>query len=102
MKTRILFHHGHRKVKYIRTLGANDFGAFSSSENKLYGKYINLTIARVIKENEMVVACGSWETEEVCRGFCWGDLRKRDDLEGPGIEEKIILKCIFKKWNGEA
>jgi hypothetical protein len=68
----------------------------------LFGKYVNLSIARLIKENEMVVACGSWETEEVHRGFCWEDLRERDDLEYLGIDEKIILKCIFKKWNGEA
>jgi hypothetical protein len=67
-----------------------------------FGKYVNLTIARVTKENEIVVACGSWETEEVYRGFCFGHLRERDDLEDLGIEEKIILKCIFKKWNGEA
>jgi hypothetical protein len=41
---------------------------FSSSENILFGKYVNLTIARVIKENEMVVACGSWETEKCKEG----------------------------------
>jgi len=50
----------------------------------------NLRIARVIKENEIVVSCGSWETKEVYRGSCWGDLKKRDDLEDLGIEEKII------------
>jgi len=61
MKTRRFFHHhGYRKVKYVRTLGANDFGVFSCSENMLFGKYVNLTIPRVIKENEMDVACGSW------------------------------------------
>jgi hypothetical protein len=91
-----------RKVKYVRTVGANDFGMFRRTENMLFGKYVNLTIARVIKENEIVVACGSWETKEVHRGFCWGDLRERDDLEDLGIDEKIILKCIFKKWNEEA
>jgi len=49
----------------VRTLGANDFDVFSSSENMLFGKYVNLTIARVTKEKEMVVVCGSWETEKV-------------------------------------
>lgn len=103
MKTRRFFHHhGYRKVKYVRTLGANDFCVFSSSENMLFGKYVNLTIPRVIKENEMDVACGSWETEEVHRWFSWGDLRESDDLEDLGIDKNIILKCIFKKLSGEA
>jgi hypothetical protein len=30
-------------------------------------------------------------------GFWWGDLRERDLLEDPG---RIILKWIFKKWEG--
>jgi hypothetical protein len=91
MKTRRFFHHhGYRKVKYVRTLGANDFGVFSSSENMLFGKYVNLTTARVIKENEMVVACGSWETEEVHGGFVGETVWERDDLEDLGIDKKII------------
>jgi hypothetical protein len=29
-----------------------------------------------------------------------GDLRERDHLEDLSIDGRIILKCIFKKWNG--
>jgi hypothetical protein len=36
----------------------------------------------------------------VHRGFWWGNLRKRDLLEDLGIDGRIILKGIFKKWNG--
>jgi len=35
-------------------------------------------------------------------GFWWGDLRERDHLEQLGIDGRIILKCILKKWDGEA
>ena len=36
-----------------------------------------------------------WGTEEVRIGFWWRDLRERDQLDG-----RIILKWIFKKWEG--
>jgi hypothetical protein len=32
--------------------------------------------------------------------FWWGDLREGDHLGGPGVDVKIILKWIFKKWDG--
>jgi hypothetical protein len=37
---------------------------------------------------------------EVHTGFWWGDLREGDHLEDPGIDGRIILKRIFKKWDG--
>ena len=43
-----------------------------------------------------------WETEMVRTALWWGDLREGDHLEGLGIDVRIILKCIFKKWEGEA
>jgi hypothetical protein len=38
-------------------------------------------------------------TGEVYTGFWWGNLRKRDHLEDPGIDG-MILKWIFKKDGG--
>jgi len=30
--------------------------------------------------------------------FCWGHLRERDHLEDPGVDGRIILRWIFRKW----
>jgi len=32
--------------------------------------------------------------------FWWGNLRERDHFKDVGIDERIILKWIFKKWDG--
>jgi hypothetical protein len=31
-----------------------------------------------------------------------GDVRKRDHLEDPGIDGRIILRWILRKWDVEA
>jgi hypothetical protein len=33
-------------------------------------------------------------------GFWWGDLREGDHLGDRGVDGRIILKWIFKKWDG--
>jgi hypothetical protein len=37
---------------------------------------------------------------EVHTGFWLGNLRGRDHLVDPGVNGKVILKWIFKKWDG--
>jgi len=41
-----------------------------------------------------------WERGKVHTGFWWGDLREKDHLEDLGIGGRVILKWIFKKWDG--
>jgi hypothetical protein len=33
-------------------------------------------------------------------GFWWGNLRERDRWIDPGADGKIILRWIFRKWDG--
>jgi hypothetical protein len=33
-------------------------------------------------------------------GFWWGELREGDHLENPGIDGRIVLKCIEVGWEG--
>jgi hypothetical protein len=44
--------------------------------------------------------CYLWGIGEVHTVFWWGVLMKRDHLEDLGIVGSIILKWIFKKWDG--
>jgi len=40
-----------------------------------------------------------WERVEVYTGCWWCNLRERDHLDDPGIDGRIILRCIFRKWD---
>jgi len=35
----------------------------------------------------------------VYTGFWCGDLRERDHLEDPGLDEMIILRWTFRQWD---
>jgi hypothetical protein len=47
----------------------------------------------------MADACGTYGGEVVNTGFWWQNLKERDHLEDLGVDERIILQRIFKKYN---
>jgi hypothetical protein len=52
------------------------------------------------EKNEMGGACSTYGGRERCvRGFWWGNLRERDRWGDPGIDGRIILGWVFKKWD---
>jgi hypothetical protein len=36
------------------------------------------------------------------KGFWWGNMRERDDLEDPRVDGRTILRWIIRKWDGDA
>jgi len=44
----------------------------------------------------MDVACSAYRGEE---RLWWGNLRERDRIEDPGLDGRMILRCIFRKWD---
>jgi hypothetical protein len=38
----------------------------------------------------------------VYTGFWWGKLREGNHLEDPGIDGRIILRRVFRKWDVRA
>jgi hypothetical protein len=39
---------------------------------------------------------------EAYTGFWWENLRERDHWRHPGVDGRIILRSILRKWDGES
>jgi hypothetical protein len=63
--------------------------------------YSSLNTIRVIKKKEMGRTRSTYGEKRGVTGFWLGDPRGRNQLEGPGLYGRIIVKWVFKKWDGE-
>jgi len=53
------------------------------------------------EKNEMGGASGACgDRGELCTGFWCGNLRERDHWGDPDVDGRIILRWIFRKWEG--
>ena len=54
-----------------------------------------------MENNDMGGACGAYGGGERCaQGFGGGNLRERNNWGGPDVDGRIILRWIFRKWEG--
>jgi hypothetical protein len=65
--------------------------------------YSSHSIMQVIKSRRMgwVGYVARMGRGEACTGFWWGNLRQRDPWGDPGIDGRIILRWIFRKYDVE-
>jgi hypothetical protein len=42
-----------------------------------------------------------WKKGEVHTGFEWGNMREKGHWKDLGVDDRIILKSIFKRWDWE-
>ena len=69
---------------------------------ELYDLHSSPNIIRVIKWRIMGLAghVARMGRGMAHTGFWWGDVRESENLEELGVDGRIILKWIFKKWDG--
>ena len=78
-------------IRELRKLNNEQLNDLYSSPNTI--RVIKLKIMRLAGH----VACLG--RVEAYIGFCCDNLRERDHLGDPDIDEMIILICIFREWD---
>jgi len=68
---------------------------------ELLDLYSSSNIVWVIKPRRMrwAVHVGRMGESGLCTGFWWGNLRETAYLGDPGVDGRIILRLIFRKWD---
>ena len=51
------------------------------------------------EKNEVGGACSTYGEKRVAYRVLVGKPEERDHLEDPGVDERIILRWIFRKWD---
>jgi hypothetical protein len=64
--------------------------------------YSSPNIVRVVKWRRMrwVGYVARMGRGEACTGFWWGSRRERNHLGDPDVDGRVILRWIFRKWEG--
>jgi hypothetical protein len=74
----------------------------------LLSKNLKIRIYRTIILPAVLYGCETWsltlrekvwERGEAYTGFWWRNMRESDLLGEPGIDGRIILRWIFRKWD---
>ena len=61
--------------------------------------YCSPNAVQEIKSRSMRWVGHVWGRGVAYTGFWWENLRERDPLEDAGIDGRIILRWIFRKWD---
>ena len=86
--------HGHKRNEVT--------GEWRKPHNEeLNDLYCSPNVVRVIKSRRMRWAehVARMGRGEAYTRFWWGNLRLRGHLEEPGVDGRIILRWIFRKWD---
>jgi hypothetical protein len=71
-------------------------------KEELYDLYYSPNVIQVIKSRgkRWVGHVALMGERRVYTAFWWGKLREGDNLEDVRVDCRVILKCMFKKWDG--